>query len=243
MRTLIEQPEWDASYAEQSFSYDKNHLAFRDLLQEHVPAGGHCLEVGCFPGNFLLFMALEKGCRVSGIDATCHLPDMVSRFLKYPIQTGVFINERFEHVVADPAFDCVASFGFIEHFPDFPDVIRHHIDFLKPGGTLIIALPHFRRLQYVARSLLDPKTLAGHHLPSMDFHVLRASMLRQGLEIVTQSYWGTCAYWFDGRPYGPLRRLANRAAAAVLNFIDRHIDLPNRWTSPFMMVVARKPAP
>jgi SAM-dependent methyltransferase len=186
-------------------------------------------------------MALRCGCTVSGIDATRHLPAMVSRFSQYPIRTGSFINEPFERVTAEPVFDCVASFGFIEHFPDFADVIRHQIEFLKPGGTLIIGLPHFRRLQYIARRLLDPKTMDGHHLPSMDFDALRAVVSRNGLDVIALHYWGTCAYWFDGRPYGWARNIANRLASGVLNFIDRHVHFPNRWASPFMLLVARKP--
>lgn len=241
VRTLIQQAEWDRSYEGGSFEYDETHIAFRDLLLRYVPREANCLEVGCFPGNFLLFMALRRGCTISGIDATRHVPAMVSRFAQYPIRTGSFINVPFEHVPAAPAFDCVTSFGFIEHFPDFPDVIRHHIEFLKPGGTLIIGLPHFRRLQYCVRRVLDPKTMEGHHLPSMDFDVLGAVVRSAGLEIVAQHYWGTCAYWFDARPYGPVRRLANRIVSGVLNLVDHHVRLPNRWSSPFMLLVARKP--
>lgn len=241
MKTLIQQSEWDASYEKHSFHYNCDQIAFCDLLLRHIPTGGHCLEVGCFPGNFLLFMALEKGCKVSGIDATRHLPKMMSRFAEHHVDVGAFINQPFETVTADPSFDCVSSFGFIEHFPDFPEVIRHHIEFLKPDGTLIIGLPHFRRLQYVLRSMLDPHTMAGHHLPSMDFDTLAEIIRSHGLEVIAQHYWGTCAYWFDGRRYGQLRKMMNRVASVTLNFIDRHANLPNRWTSPFMLIVARRP--
>ena len=241
MQTLIQQSEWDKSYEGGSFEYDEDHIVFGDLLLRHVPLGANCLEVGCFPGNFLLFMALRRGCTVSGIDATRHLPSMVSRFAQYPIYTGSFVNERFERVAGSPTYDCVTSFGFVEHFPDFAEVIAHHTEFLKPGGTLIIGLPHFRRLQYALRSLLDPKTMEGHHLPSMDFDALSDAARSSGLEIVALNYWGTCAYWFDGGPYGAARRFANRVASVVLNFIDRLLNLPNRWSSPFMLLVARKP--
>ncbi len=242
MRTLIEQSDWDKSYEGGSFVYDEGNVAFRDLLLRYVPANGSCLEVGCYPGNFLLYIALNRGCIVSGIDATRHLPEMVARFQRYPIRTGRFVNRPFEQVEGDRDFDCVASFGFVEHFPDFAAVISHHIDFLKPGGTLIIGLPHFRRLQYLVRRSLDPKTMDGHHLPSMDFESLGAAVRQQGLEIVGCHYWGTCAYWFDGRPYGPLRRFANRCFSGLFNFIDKRVHFPNRWSSPFMLLVARKPA-
>lgn len=218
-------------------------MAFRDLLVRYVPTGASCLEVGCFPGNFLLFMALRQGCTVSGIDATRHLPVMVSRFAQYPIRTGSFINERFEQVAGTPIYDCVTSFGFIEHFPKFAEVIGHHADFLKPGGTLIIGLPHFRNLQYAVRRILDPRTMDGHHLPSMDFDALSRAVRTQGLDIVALHFWGTCAYWFDGKPYGRVRKLANRIASVTLNFVDCHLNMPNRWTSPFMLLVARKPMP
>ena len=112
MQTLIQQADWDKSYDGSSFQYDENRVAFRDLLVRYVPTGASCLEVGCFPGNFLLFMALRQGCTVSGIDATRHLPVMVSRFAQYPIRTGSFINERFEQVAGTPIYDCVTSFGF-----------------------------------------------------------------------------------------------------------------------------------
>lgn len=243
MQTLIQQSEWDKSYDGGSFQYNEDRVAFRDLLLRYVPAGASCLEVGCFPGNILLFMALRRGCTVSGIDATRHLPAMVSRFAQYPIATGSFINERFEQVTGTPIYDCVTSFGFVEHFPDFDRVIGHHAEFLKPGGTLIIGLPRFRKLQYCIRRVLDPKTMEGHHLPSMDFDALGSAVRGIGLEILAVHYWGTCAYWFDGRPYGQFRKLANRMASAALNLADRHLNMPNKWSSPFMLLVARKPLP
>src|SRR5262245_58148109 len=59
-------------------------------------------------------------------------------------------------------FDVVYSIGFIEHFEDPRMIIEKHLRLLRPGGRLIITLPHFAHLQYIFHWLIDRENLAKH---------------------------------------------------------------------------------
>jgi len=45
---------------------------------------------------------------------------------------------------SDDRYDLVCSFGFIEHFENFLEIIALHDKILKQGGQLIITTPHFK---------------------------------------------------------------------------------------------------
>ena len=73
------------------------------------------------------------------------------------------------------------SFGFIEHFWNLEEVIERHVKLVKPGGTLILAAPNFRGLQYAFDRLLDAANLRRHVIKAMDLRAWREILLRNGM--------------------------------------------------------------
>lgn len=64
-------------------------------------------------------------------------------------------NEDFLEWSTSERFDLVCSFGFIEHFNDWPAMIRRHAELVVEGRYLILTTPHFRNLQYALHRLFD----------------------------------------------------------------------------------------
>jgi SAM-dependent methyltransferase len=65
-------------------------------------------------------------------------------------------------------YDVVYSLGFIEHFDDLEYVVRHHLKYLKPGGTLILGCPNWRGVYRGMISWLSPARFKVHNLAAMD---------------------------------------------------------------------------
>jgi SAM-dependent methyltransferase len=238
--SVVSQQYWDASYEDLPLSYDKSGLLFTEMFRRLLPRGGSCLEIGCYPGNYLVFLGKELGYTVSGIDTTPFLPRLEAHLRAHDVEVGSLIREDFLAYETDARFDLVCSFGFIEHFPDFTELIRRHVALAKPGGWIVISCPNFRRLQRVAHSWLDRENLRRHVLAAMDLRAWRATFEAAGCEVVLATYYRTAEFWVDRPPNGRVRAMAAEHLRAAAAAIDARVDQPNRWTSPFMVAFARR---
>ena len=79
----------------------------------------------------------------------------------------------FSHPFRPGTFDVVYSAGVIEHFNDLREIVRIHVDLLKPGGKTLITVPNFERLYGRLLGYCDPENLAIHNLRIMTPAALR----------------------------------------------------------------------
>ncbi len=242
MTSVAAQTYWDALHESRRTVYEPDDVLFRDVFDRFLPRGGECFEVGCYPGNFLIWLAQRFGYTVSGIDATPRVRDeMPRRLAEHAVRTGEFRQGDFLTFVPERRFDVVCSFGFIEHFPDTEDIIRRHADLTAPGGTLVLSCPNFRRGQYVLHRLLDAENLRRHVPASMDLRRWRRALEACGMSVVHQGYYGTFDFWTEAPREHRLRRRAAGWVRRIARGIDRRINRPNPFFSPHMICVARKP--
>jgi SAM-dependent methyltransferase len=68
------------------------------------------------------------------------------------------------------AFDLVYSLGFIEHFQDLKQVLTRQLDYVKPGGWLLIGVPHFIQVFSPILRLLAPAAWSDHNLRALDLN-------------------------------------------------------------------------
>jgi 2-polyprenyl-3-methyl-5-hydroxy-6-metoxy-1,4-benzoquinol methylase len=114
------------------------------LLEPHVKPGSRVLEVGCAPGKFLLWCALEKSANVCGVEYAENSHKMTSRLFADADVIADIRKEDFMQTTFEPrTFDVIYSFGVVEHFDDPQPMVQKHFDMLKPSGTAIITLPNF----------------------------------------------------------------------------------------------------
>jgi len=66
-------------------------------------------------------------------------------------------HEDFLQWSTSERFDLVYSFGFIEHFNDWPGMIRRHAELVAEGGCLFLTTPYWCAGWRVGRSRVSPK--------------------------------------------------------------------------------------
>lgn len=125
----------------------KNFMHASEILQKAFPlpppaAGGlegrkkRLLDVGCGYGYFL-DMIQKKGWDVTGIDPSANAVSIAQK-------KGLNITRKTIEEMDYPenSFDAVTMFYVLEHLPDPYDALKKILVMLKPGGMLILRIPH-----------------------------------------------------------------------------------------------------
>lgn len=178
------------SVVDEAFSFER---CLRDELRRSLfGCRGEALEVGCVPGKWLAFMARELGLKPSGIDFSKSGIECTLRNLEMlGIEHGGIVCGDFLKLPPDPRFDVVLSLGFIEHFTDVDAVIRRHLDWLKPGGTLVLGVPNFRGVYGPIQAILDRTVLDKHNLEVMSTSFFAKLGSRFDLTLRSAAYIGS----------------------------------------------------
>lgn len=220
--------------------YRPERVLFREFFTRYCRRGSACCELGCYPGNQLMFLGAELGAQVNGIDQTEHLDKLIRCCHSRGLRVGRIEQGDFFEWTPPTLFDFVFSNGLIEHFRNYADAIARHVALTRPGGHVLVSVPHFRRLQYVAHLLCDRRNLAMHHVPAMDPLAIAEAMRRAGATVLETRFVGTCEFWIDPAKSGPLPAFVGEALSRFSRIIDRAVSWPNRWTSPYVLVVGRR---
>jgi 2-polyprenyl-3-methyl-5-hydroxy-6-metoxy-1,4-benzoquinol methylase len=187
---------WQQNYGDSPLLEAKaDHPVIR-WLAEHIPAGhGDCIEIGCFQGHFLPFFG-HLGYRLHGLDVVSRVLDMPAWLHERGLAVGDFWQQDFFSFKPQRQYEIVCSFGFIEHFTAWEDVVARHIDLVAPGGLLVIMSPNFTGiLQKYFHRFLDKENFLRHYLPAMDPHRWCKIAERQGFSPVFCGYFGRFDMW------------------------------------------------
>lgn len=143
------------------------------LLQGRVRAGDRVLEIGCAPGKLLAWVAAALEAEVSGLDYSQRGLATSRRLFSALNLTADFRCEDLRKATYPPgSFDWVVSYGVIEHFDDPRDVVRAHVELVKPGGTALMTVPNYRGVYGRLQRYLDPENLGTHNLDIMSCEAL-----------------------------------------------------------------------
>lgn len=123
------------------------------------------LEVGCFPGRFLVYFAKRFGYRPSGIDFLADTEAIRRHLTEAGVAPGDIVKADFFAFAPERRWDVVSSFGFVEHFDDLDGVVARHAALAKPGGHIVLGVPN---LHTVAAQLLMRDVMSAHNLGTMD---------------------------------------------------------------------------
>lgn len=196
---LTDKEYWDNSYSAVNFQ-DLNNHDIAIFLQQYLidGRGKTSLEIGSFPGAIIPTIA-RRGFLVHGVDFNAGNSTDLPRWLKsLGIQVGNFWTADFLEFAKDGSrqFDLVCSFGFIEHFENYEEIIDAHMALVKPEGQLIITTPNFRGwMQYFPHRLFDNQSLQRHYLPSMCPDKWKIQIEKSGFEVNFAGYFGGYRFW------------------------------------------------
>ena len=155
------------------------------------------IEIGCYPGKFLTILG-KRGIEVNGIDFIPAVLSLGTVFKNEGYNVGEFINADFTKYKSQKSYDCVMSFGFIEHFSNWEEIINLHLDLVSDNGYVIIEVPNFRGVfQQVPRFLFDYKNYKRHDISSMNLEKWNKIMTDRGFEIISSEYFGGYDLWFE----------------------------------------------
>lgn len=207
---------------------------------------GSVLEVGCAPGKWLAFMAVEMGLTPSGIEySEAGMAATLKNLKALNVAYGEILCGDFFSIEPEARFDVVMSFGFIEHFNDPDAVIDRHLAWLKPGGTLVLGVPNFRGIYGPIQRMLDKAILDAHNLDVMSLDYLGKAAAGRGLEVRFLRYIGS---FEPALPIPPRRTrnpllLAMKLALRVARRIRRlkiFDNMNNAIISSYMLMVCEK---
>jgi 2-polyprenyl-3-methyl-5-hydroxy-6-metoxy-1,4-benzoquinol methylase len=221
--------------------------AFASVLERYLPVdpGLRCVEIGAYPGANLCYLAKRFGYRPTAIEYRDDADDIESLFAHNGVEDLTIIKKSFLDVVG-LKFDVVASFGFVEHFRDYENVIFRHAEMVEEGGYLVISVPHLFGLQGLLRRILFREEslksmVESHNLAIMNLAVMKRVLRAGGLEILFAGYAMGFRFWIPCD--SPKIRNDMRWLASLVNKFDKRFGsrMPScRFYSPMILTVSKK---
>lgn len=232
-----------------NYVFRRFHQNFERLFQGCDTSAMELVEVGCAQSVFLPYFAKQFGFKVSGIDRSEMGCERARRILESEgVKGEVYCADFFS---APPQlvgrFDVMISFGVVEHFERTAEAVGALARLLKPEGRMITNIPNFTGVLGKYQKLLDRDMYNAHVLLSCES--LASAHREAGLAIESCDYFLPICLevfnldtWPKHLPYWFVIR-SHTAISRAVWFVDDHIVPlpPNRWTSPYVNCVARKP--
>lgn len=226
-----------------------NVSAFREkhqMFRAHLPSGDlRFVELGCYPGSMMSYFHEHFGYRVSGIEYLGdHAIAAREMLAAESIDADVIHADVFEYEPPKELWDVVASFGFVEHFTDTADVMRHHLKLLRPGGWLVVSIPNHSGVNGSILKMVDKELYDTHNRMSCEALVAGIEATNEA-DIVDARYVGRFSLGNTGiYAYGLKRfsKLLFRGLQVGMRGVDVFGQLaPNgKWSSQGAVAIARK---
>jgi SAM-dependent methyltransferase len=197
---------------------------------------GRAIEIGCVPGNFMIYLNKEFGYSVDGLDYSENLEYTRANLERNSVHDAKLYHENAFDFVPETKYDLVFSAGFVEHFDDHNLAVRKHAELAKPGGLVVVIVPNITHVHRVLCGLFAPEFLSVHRFPLMDKRILRETLEQEGLRVVH------CEYHRTFRPVYRLPKpldLVSRGLQKSLR-LARLDDLGNRFASPYLISISTK---
>lgn len=219
---LTDSNYWETSYKSTTFVDIDSH-SIASFLKKYLAnvKEMESIEIGSYPGTFQPTIG-RMGYLLNGIDFNLKNATDLPNWLKtLDLHVGNFETVDFFDFAKSNTkkYDLVCSFGFLEHFTNYEEVIKGHLDLVKPGGKVIITTPNFRGwMQSIPHWLFDRPNLQKHYLPSMNPEKWASILKNNNFEIQFSGYFGGYSFWVDN--------LENRSKLKyyLLRFTERSIS-------------------
>jgi len=222
--------------------HDKNHNNDVFILKYIPPTTtGTCIEIGSYPGPHLATFG-DLGYELYGVDFNpdnvIGLPEWLK---KEGFKVGKFWNSDIFEFDPKMMFDVVASFGFIEHFTNYEEIILKHAFLVNFGGYLLITTPNFRgTIQYWLHKTFDKDNLAIHNVQSMRPEVWAKVLKEHGFEIIYHGYFGGFWFWKGQPELGYIKRKLIWLIERIIIRIRHLLWFQSPGFSAYCGIVARR---
>jgi 2-polyprenyl-3-methyl-5-hydroxy-6-metoxy-1,4-benzoquinol methylase len=194
------QAYWEKTNA--SFDFEKPSPTdyTRIIINKYIPSteNGTAIEIGCYPGRYLSIFG-DLGYTLHGIDLTARTPETKTHLEKNGYKVGEIEVKDFLDLDPNKKYTVVTSFGFIEHFENYNEIIDRHCSLVDNAGYIVIGAPNFRYgIQYLFHRLFNSRGLKRHVLRSMSPKDWATQLQKNGFEVLFAKYCGGPHFWMDG---------------------------------------------
>lgn len=181
----------------------KQDYVFGDILGKLIKENNikSAIELGGFPGSYSIYLKKYYQLDTTLFDYFIHpaiIQELLARNGLKQDDIDIIEGDLFNYTVSRQ-YDMVLSLGLIEHFTDITDIIKKHIQFLKPGGTLFLALPNFKSVNGWVQKKFDPENYDKHNIDCMDPDLLINIVRNLGLTDVKAGYYGKFSIWLENK--------------------------------------------
>jgi L-malate glycosyltransferase len=210
------------------------------LIEKYFKNGkGTCIEVGCFPGRYLSVFG-KLGYKVSGIDFYEGIDNVFSEWLtSQGLKVGKIINDDFQLYNSEIKYDVVCSFGFIEHFTNWDEILLKHLELINEDGYLLITTPNFKGfIQRFLHFIFDYDNYKNHNILSMNPGRWKEILESKNYNIIDYGYLGGFDFWYE-------KKERNFIISSLLYYIMKFSFLlknikTSQCYSPFCFIIAKK---
>jgi SAM-dependent methyltransferase len=244
--------KWDSALNAFSESSGNMRALFDELMVPELLENGcqNVVEIGSAPGISLVYLAEKASVTPFGFEYTKEGVALNRKlfarndFLKENVIELDFVTSDLGPY--EKTFDCVYSFGFIEHFDAPLEIINKHIHLLADRGTCVIVIPNLVGIYKWWNKVFNPSVERIHNLDLMRKGVFfRMVEGIPGVEVRVSSYFGL----FD---YGLLTHKGQFLAKSIISILYRTQFITNvlsriiswlgwkSYVSPYQVVVIRK---
>ncbi len=239
---LTNKSDWDKNWKNTDFYVIAKDDPIRIVIDKFIPRGEgkRCVEIGCFPGRILAVFG-ELGYELYGIDFADGVDTILPEWLKKQgYNIGDFKKGDFLEMKLDERFDIVCSFGFIEHFNNWQEVLMRQAQMVNSGGRLIVTAPNFSGLlQGAFLRLIDDENYQKHFIPSINPEQWSKALIADGFAIEYVGYFGKFGYWINNKKLNCFQRAIVYIYEKVIKRILIKFN-PGKQTSLYCGVIARK---
>lgn len=243
MENLTNQEHWDETYEDLVLYKPSRFDPINKIIRLSFKKTGQeksVFEVGCFPGRYLSVFG-DLNYSLNGIDLTPRVKTEMPKWLAdNGYKVGSFFQEDFMRHPQQSSYDVVCSFGFIEHFTNYEEVIRRHIPLVSADGYIMMSTPNFSGLvQKFLHSIFDKENLKRHHLPSMNPFVWREIIAKEGFDILYCGWFGGFDFWAESEG----NSFVGKKVVNLLNMsgkLLRFLPFNHSSYSPYSLIIAKR---
>ena len=184
----------------------------------------------------------DLGYQLNGIDQVDLVETELPKWFKEEkYLVGDFYQGDFLNWKSKNKYDIVTSFGFIEHFKNFDEIIELQCNLVKKGGHILIETPNFKGFsQRWLRYFLDKKNLDRHYIPSMNIEKWEKVLKHNNFEIIEKKYLGNFSIWVENQERNKIQKLTLRALKKFNSFLSKNLPSNHKHFSPYLGVIAVK---
>jgi phenylacetate-coenzyme A ligase PaaK-like adenylate-forming protein/2-polyprenyl-3-methyl-5-hydroxy-6-metoxy-1,4-benzoquinol methylase/glycosyltransferase involved in cell wall biosynthesis len=200
---LTDREYWDRERKKEFEPWEVKETQFSHILEKYLPENDKfsCVEIGAYPGANLCYLAKRFKYYPVAIEYSEHC-DHIEKLLRFNgIEKFKVLKQDFFEPV-NMKFDVVTSFGFVEHFENYEEVIDRHVELLKPGGYLVMSCPYLDNFQGKLRELVYTEeklqqVLSSHNLRIMNLDEIKRVLSKYDMEICLADFIMGNKIWFD----------------------------------------------